>query len=102
LTFAVGVLGVVALGVGVAGVGVLGVAVPGVGVPGVGMPGVLPETVGVGGTLTETVGAAVLVPPAAKDGGVDGEPDWQADTDAVASMPRAAQPSTVPRRRRRP
>jgi hypothetical protein len=67
--------------------------------------GVLGEGVGVleGAAVGVPVGVAVLVPPASNEGGVVGvEPDEQADTDAVVSMAMAAQPRTVPRRRRRP
>jgi hypothetical protein len=111
-------LGVVALGVvglgavspgGVAlDVVVLGVVVPGVlalGVLALGVvgPGVLLEVVALGVPLSETVGVADLVPPSGNEGGVvDGEPDEQADTDAGASMAKAAQPRTVPRKCRRP
>src|SRR5215831_18483192 len=87
-------LGVEALGVGVLGVGVLGVGVLGVGVLGVGVLGV---------PVAEIVGVAGLVPPGENEGGVvDGEPPVQADTDATPSMARAAQPRTVPIKRRRP
>jgi hypothetical protein len=49
------------------------------------------------------VGAAVPVPPGENGGGVvDGEPDEQADTDAAATMARAAQHRAVRRKRRRP
>jgi hypothetical protein len=97
------VLGVGVLGVGVLGVGVLGVGVVGVEVLGVAVLGVLPEIVALGVPLPETVGAAEPVPPGESEGGVaDGEPDEQADTDTGASMAKAAQPSTVPRKRRRP
>ena len=82
-------LGVEALGVGVLGVGVLGVGVLGVGVLGV--------------PVAEIVGVAGLVPPGENEGGVvDGEPPVQADTHATPSMARAAQPRTVPIKRRRP
>ncbi len=75
----------------------------GAAVLGVVVPGVLLEVVALGVPLAETVGVAVRVPPGENAGGVaDGEPDEQADTDAVASMAKAAQPSTVPRKRRRP
>src|SRR5215468_5150638 len=92
-------LGVEALGVGVLGVGVLGVGVLGVGVLGVGVLGV-----GVLGVpVAEIVGVAGLVPPGENEGGVvDGEPPVQADTDATPGMARAAQPRTVPIKRRRP
>jgi hypothetical protein len=90
-------LGVVTLGVVVLGVVVLGVVVLGVEVLGV-PPEVVPLVV----SLPETVGVAALVSPAENEGGVvGGEPDEQADTDAVASTAKAAQPRTVPRRRRR-
>ena len=98
---------VVALGAAVLGVGVLGVLLEvvalGAAVLGVVVPGVLLEVVALGVPLAETVGVAVRVPPGENAGGVaDGEPDEQADTDAVASMAKAAQPRTVPRKRRRP
>src|SRR5215831_7706494 len=97
-------LGVEALGVGVLGVGVLGVGVLGVGVLGVGVLGVGVLGVGVLGVpVAEIVGVAGLVPPGENEGGVvDGEPPVQADTDATPSMARAAQPRTVPIKRRRP
>jgi hypothetical protein len=96
-------LGVVVLGVVVPGVLVLGVLVPGVVGPGVVGPGVLPEVVALGVPLSEMVGVADLLPPSGNEGGVvDGEPDEQADTDARASMAKAAQPRTVPITRRRP
>src|SRR5262249_47967335 len=100
----VGVLGVGVLGVGVLGVGVLGVGVLGVGVLGVGVLGVGVLGVGVLGVpVAEIVGVAGLVPPGENEGGVvDGEPPVQADTDATPSMARAAQPRTVPIKRRRP
>ena len=79
-----GALDAGALDAGALGVGVLGVGVLGEGVP-------LAEPVGVAGPPGENEGGAV--------GGVLVE---QADTDAVASMAKAAQPKTVPRRRRRP
>ena len=89
----VAVLGDVALGVGVAGAVVLGAVVL----------GVLLEVGALDVSLAETVGVAEPVPPAENEGGpVDAEPDEQADTDAVASMAKAAQPRTVPRKRRRP
>src|SRR5215471_7784545 len=73
----------------------------GVGVLGVGVLGALPEGVAVGVPLAEPV--AVAGPPGENEGGdVGGVPDEQADTDAVASMAKAAQPRTVPRRRRGP
>jgi hypothetical protein len=90
-------LGVVTLGAVVLGVVVLGAEVLGVVVLGVPLE-VLPPGV----SLPETVGVAALVSPAENEGGVvGGEPDEQADTDAVASTAKAAQPRTVPRRRRR-
>jgi hypothetical protein len=112
------VLGVVTLGVAVPGVAVPGVAVPGVAVPGVAVPGVLAlavavpgvavpgvllEVVALGVPRAEVVGLAGPVPPGENEGGVvDGEPPPQADSDADASMANAAQPRTVPRKRRRP
>jgi hypothetical protein len=75
----------------------------GVVVPGVGVLGVLTEVVALGVPLAEVVGVGGPVPPGENEGGVvGGEPDEQADTDAVASMAKAAQPRTVPRKRRRP
>ena len=102
--FGAGVLGVVALGVAALGVAVLGVAVLGVAVLGVLVLGAPLEVVALGVPLAEVVGAGGPVPPGDNEGGVVGgvEPDEQADTDAVASMAMAAQPRTVPRRRRRP
>jgi hypothetical protein len=86
-------LGAAALDVPALGVSVLGAVVL----------GVLLEVVELGVSPAETVGVARPVPPAENEGGVvDAEPDEQADTDAVATMARAAQPRTVPRRRRRP
>ena len=90
-----GVLGVVALGVGVLGVAVLGVAVLAVvaldvGVLGVWVLGVVRGVVALVVPLEEVVGVAEPVPPGESGGGVDGEPDVQAETDAVASMARAA------------
>jgi hypothetical protein len=80
---------------------VLGVAVLGVLVL-----GVLLEVVALGVPLAEVVGAGGPVPPGDNEGGVVGvvgvEPDEQADTDAVASTAKAAQPRTVPRKRRQP
>jgi hypothetical protein len=102
-TLGVAVLGEVALGVAVADVVVLGAGVLGAGVLGVVVLGVLLEVVALGVSPAETVGVARPVPPGENEGGVVGaEPDEQADTDAVASMARAAQPRTVPRKRRRP
>jgi hypothetical protein len=69
---------------------------------GVGVLGVLLEVVAVGVPLAETVGVAVLDPPGGIEGGVVGVEPEQADTDTVASMAKAAQPSTVPRKRRWP
>jgi hypothetical protein len=67
----------------------------------VGVLVVLLEAVAVGVPLAEPVGVAG--PPGENEGGVvGGELDEQADTDAVASMAKAAQPRTVPRRRRGP
>ncbi len=86
-------LGVVALGVVVLGSVVLGAVVL----------GVLLEVVALGVLPAETAGVARPVPPGENEGGVvDAEPDAQADTDAVASMARAAQPRTVPSKCRRP
>lgn len=101
-------LGVVALGVAVPGVVAPGVAVPGVvalavAVPGLVVLGALLEVAALGVPPAELVGVAGLVPPAGNEGGVvDGEPPPQADTDAGTSMAKAAQPRTVPRKRRRP
>jgi hypothetical protein len=94
----VALLGEVALGVAVAGAVVLGAVVLGAVVLGVPL-----EVAALGVSLAETVGVAEPVPPAENEGGaVDAEPDEQADTDAVASMAKAAQPRTVPRKRRWP
>jgi hypothetical protein len=96
-------LGVAALGVSVPGVAVLGVLALAVAVPGVAVPGVLLEVVALGVPRAEVVGLAGPVPPGENEGGVvDGEPAPQADRDAGASMANAAQPRTVPRKRRRP
>ena len=101
-------LGVVALGAVTPGTVAPGVAVPGVvalaaAVPGVVVLGVLLDVVALGAPPAEVVGLAGLVPPAGNEGGVvDGEPAPQADTDAGTSMAKAAQPRTVPRKRRRP
>jgi len=96
-------LGVAALGVAVPGVAVLGVLALAVAVPGVVVPGVLLEVVAPGVPRAEVVGLAGPVPPGENEGGVvDGEPPPQADRDAGASMANAAQPRTVPRKRRRP
>ncbi len=82
---------------------VLGVVALGVVVLGVVMLAVLLGVVALGVALAEMVGVAGPVPPGDSEGGVvDGEPDVQAETDAVASMAKAAQPRTVPRKRRRP
>ena len=99
--------GVLALGVRArrsgTGVAALGVVVLGVAVLGVLVLGVLLEVVALGVPLAEVVGAGGPVPPGENEGGVvGGEPDEQADTDAVASMAKAAQPRTVPRKRRQP
>jgi hypothetical protein len=97
------VLGVAVLGVAVLGAVVLGVVALAVLVSGVVVPGVLPEVVALGVPPAEIVGVAEPVPPSENEGGVvGGEPPPQADTDAGASMAKAAQPRTVPRRRRRP
>jgi hypothetical protein len=102
------VLGVVTLdvaarGVAVPGVAVLGVLALAVAVPGVAVLGVLLEMVALGVARAEVVGLAGPVPPGENEGGVvDGEPPPQADSDADASMANAAQPRTVPRKRRRP
>jgi hypothetical protein len=99
----VAVLGVVALGVAVPGVVALDVAAPAVAVLAVAVLGVLAEVLAPDAPLAETVGLAGPVPPGENEGGVvDGEPAPHADTDAEASMAKAAQPRTVPRERRRP
>ena len=91
-------LGVVALDAVALGALVLGAVVLGAVVL-----SALPEVAALGVSLAETVGVAEPVPPAENEGGpVDAEPDEQADTDAVASMAKAAQPRTVPRKRRWP
>ena len=65
--------------------------------------GVLLEVVALGVPLAEIFGVAGPVPPGENEGSVvDGEPAVQADTNAGATMARAAQPRTVPRKRRRP
>jgi hypothetical protein len=94
VTRCVGVLGaVVTRGVGVLGVVVLGVVVL----------GALLEVVGVGVPLAEMVGVARPVLPGENGGGVgDGAPPPQADTDVVASMAAATQPTAVRIKRRRP
>src|SRR6266700_2354365 len=87
-------LGVVALGVVVLGSVVLGAVALGAVVL-----GVLLEVVALGVPPAETAGVARPVPPGENEGGaVDAEPDAQADTDAAASMAKAAQPRTVPRK----
>jgi hypothetical protein len=99
----VAVLGVVVLGVVVSGAVVLGVVAPAVSVSGVAVLGVLLEVVALGVPPAELAGVAEPVPPSENEGGVvGGEPPPQADTDEGASMAKAAQPRTVPRRRRRP
>jgi hypothetical protein len=93
-------LGVVAPGIVTFGGVVLGVAVPGVVVL-----GTVARDVAVAGVvvLGVVVIVAVPVPPGENEGGaVDGEPDEHDDTDAVASMAKAAQPRAVPIKRRRP
>jgi hypothetical protein len=103
LGLGVAALGVAAFGAGVLGVVALGVPVLGVLVLGVLVLGVLLEVVALGVPLAEVVGAGGPVPPGDNEGGVGGvEPDEQADTDAVASTAKAAQPRTVPRKRRQP
>jgi hypothetical protein len=93
----------VVLGVVVLGVGVLGLVVLGLVMLGVVVLGVLPEVVALGVPLAELVGVAGPVPPGENEGGVvDGEPPVQADINAGASMAKAAQARTVPRKRRRP
>ena len=88
------VLGLVVFGLVVFGLVVFGLVVFGVAVLGVVVLGVRPA---------EIAGVAGPVPPGENAVGVvDGEPDVQADTDAGASMAKAAQPRTVPRKRRRP
>jgi hypothetical protein len=88
----------VTLGVAAPGVVVLGLVALGV----VGM-GPLPGTVALGVPLAGTVGVPGLVPPGENVGGVvDGEPPEQAETDAEASMAKAAQLRTVRRKRPRP
>jgi hypothetical protein len=80
-----------------------GVSVPGVSVPGVVVSGVPLEVEAPGVPLAEMGGVAGPVRPGENDGGVvGGDADEQADTDAVASTATAAQPRTVPSRRRRP
>jgi hypothetical protein len=97
------VLGAVVLGAVVLGAVVLGAVVLGAVVLGAVVLGVPLEVAALGVSLAETVGVAEPVPPAENEGGpVDAEPDEQADTDAVASTAKAAQPRTVPRKRRWP
>jgi hypothetical protein len=79
-----------------------GEVAPDVAVLGVGVLGVLLEVLALGVPLAEAVGVAVLDPPGGIEGGVVGVEPEQADTDTVASMAKAAQPSTVPRKRRWP
>jgi hypothetical protein len=99
----VSVPGVSVPGVSVPGVSVPGVSVPGVSVPGVVVSGVPLEVEAPGVPLAEMGGVAGPVRPGENDGGVvGGDADEQADTDAVASTATAAQPRTVPSRRRRP
>jgi len=96
-------LGALVLGAVVLGAVVLGVVVLGAVALGVVVLGVLLEVVALGVLPAETAGVARPVPPGENEGGVvDAGPDEQADTDAVASMARAAQPRTVPRKRRWP
>src|SRR5216683_1487558 len=72
---------------------VLGAVVLGAVVLGAVVLGVLLEVVAPGVSPAETAGVARPVPPGENEGGVvDAGPDEQADTDAVASMARAAQP----------
>jgi hypothetical protein len=79
-----------------------GEVAPDVAVLGVGVPGVLLDVLALGVPLAEAVGVAVLDPPGGNEGGVVGVEPEQADTDTVASIAKAAQPSTVPRKRRWP
>jgi hypothetical protein len=93
------------LGLGAAawGVAALAVVAPDVAAPDVAPLGVPLEVVPLGVPLPVAVGAAGAVPPGEKGGGVvGGEAPLQADTDAVASIAKAAQPRTVRRKRRRP
>jgi len=86
-----------------AGLAVPGPVLAGAVLPGAVLRGVLLEVVARGVPPAEMAGVAERVPPGENDGGVvDGEPDVHADTDAVASTAPAAQPRTVPRKRRRP
>jgi hypothetical protein len=96
------VLGAAVLGAAVLGAAVLGAAVLGAAVLGAAVLGVLLVVVALGAPA-EIAGVAGPVPPGENGVGVvDGEPPAQADTDAVASMAKAAQLRTVPRKRRRP
>src|SRR5215467_4754736 len=80
-----------------------GAAAPDVVALGAGLPGALLEVVAPDVPLAETVGAGELFPPGENVGGPGGgAPPVQADTDTVASMAKAAQPRTVPAKRRRP
>ena len=80
-----------------------GAAAPDVVALGAGLPGVLLDVVAPDVPLAETVGAGGLFPPGENVGGPGGgAPPVQADTDTVASMAKAAQPRTVPAKRRRP
>jgi hypothetical protein len=75
----------------------------GVVVLGVVVLGVLPELLAPGVPPAEVVGVVGPVPPGDNEVGVvDGEPAVQADTNAGATMAKAAQPRTVPRKRHRP
>src|SRR5579859_4808128 len=95
--------GAVLPGLGVPGAVLPGLVVPGAVLPGPVVPGAVLEVVARGVPPAEMAGVAERVPPGENDGGVvDGEPDVHADTDAVASTAPAAQPRTVPRKRRRP
>ena len=74
-------------------------AVPPPPVPGAAVGNELADGLGEGDRL----GLGVTVPPGENEGSVvDGVPAVQADTNAGASMANAAQPRTVPRKRRRP
>jgi hypothetical protein len=92
------------LGLGVVALGVVALGVVALGVVSLGAMalGVLLEVVALGVTLAELVGVAGLDPPGENEGGVVGVEPEQADTDAVASTAMAAQPRTVPRKRRQP
>jgi hypothetical protein len=99
-------------GLGDGGCSGLGSVAPGTAAPeamelgaamvGVVPPDVLAEVVAVGVLLAGTVGVAGPWPGENVGGVVGGELDEQADTDAVASTAKAAQPRTMPRKRRRP